>query len=81
MRKQPTLLQLRRTYNQVYQRSISSYDLARAANIPLALSFAVEVGGFAQIEIAQRVLQAFSHLIGITLSLADIQIHTEPVYC
>jgi hypothetical protein len=77
MGRKPTLLQLRREYNHGKKNPISSSDLAKAANVPLAHSYAVEIGGFAQRETAYKVLQAFSRLAGLQLQLSDIQVYIE----
>ena len=73
----PALLQLRREYNHGKKNPISSSDLAKAANVPLSHSYAVEISGFAQRETANKVLQAFSRLVGIHFNLSDIQVYTE----
>jgi hypothetical protein len=78
--KKPTLRQLSLAYNRGNKNPISSSDLAKAANVPLSHSYAVEVGGFTQREIAYKVLQAFSHLVGFHFNLSDIQVYTEQAY-
>jgi hypothetical protein len=77
MGKKPTLRQLRLAYNRGNKQPISSSDLAKAANVPLSYSYAVEVGGFAQREIASKVLLAFSRLVGFRFNLSDIQVYIE----
>jgi hypothetical protein len=78
MGKKPTLRQLRFAYNNFCNNNpISSFDLARAANVPLSYSYAVEVGGFAQREIASQVIQAFSRLVDFHFNLSDILVHIE----
>ena len=78
MGKKPTLRQLRLAYNNFCKNNpISSFDLANAANVPLSYSYAVEVGGFAQREIASKVLQAFSRLVDFHFNLSDIQVYIE----
>jgi len=65
--EKPTLLVLRR------KTRISSDDLARAAGVPLALSYAVEIGGFCHKETALKVLAAFNSLSHSNYALADIR--------
>jgi hypothetical protein len=78
MGKKPTLRQLRLAYNNFCKKNpVSSSDLAKAANVPLSYSYAVEVGGFAQREIASKVLQAFSCLVDFHFNLSDIQVYIE----
>ncbi|BCL82179.1 hypothetical protein ccbrp13_46440 [Ktedonobacteria bacterium brp13] len=80
MERKPTLLQLRREYNYDKKHPISSSDLARAANLPLSVTYAVEIGGFVQRATAIKVLQAFSRLVGSNLHLSDIKVYTERAY-
>jgi hypothetical protein len=65
--EKPTLLVLRRKAH------LSSEDLARAAEVPLALSYAVEIGGFCREETALKVLAAFNSLSHSDYSLTDIR--------
>jgi hypothetical protein len=67
--QKPTLLQLRR------QTSITSTLLAQAAGVTLGQAYAVEVGGFVSIEIANRVLQTFNRLTRMHYTLHDIAQH------
>ncbi len=65
--EKPTLLVLRR------QAHITSEVLATTAGVPLAHSYAVEIGGFCREETALKVLAAFNYLNHCSYSLADIQ--------
>ncbi|HTI13843.1 MAG TPA: helix-turn-helix transcriptional regulator [Dictyobacter sp.] len=65
----PTLLQLRR------QTHITSARLAQAAGVTPGQAYAVEVGGFVSVEIAQRVLQTFNRLTHMHYTLHDIALH------
>ena len=66
--KKPTLLRLRQ------QTSISTQELAREAGVSLREAYIVEIGGFANREIAEKVIMAFSQLSGTLYSLDDIRL-------
>ncbi len=67
--KKPTLLRLRQ------QAGISTQELARAAGVSLTEAYVVEIGGFADKTIAEKVIRAFSQLSGAQYTLDDIRLH------
>jgi predicted transcriptional regulator len=66
--KKPTLLRLRQ------QTSISTQQLAREAGVSLTEAYVVEIGGFTDRAIAERVIKAFSRLSGTAYMLDDIRL-------
>lgn len=69
MEHKPTLLQLRRQYD------LTSSQLATAANLPLYQTYTVEIGGFIQKEVAEKVVSAFSLLVKKSYTLSDIRVY------
>ena len=66
--KKPTLLSLRQ------QTTITTQDLALKAGVSLTEAYIVEIGGFADRTIAEKVLSAFSLLSGMQYTLNDIRL-------
>ena len=66
-----TLQAIRRTT------SITTEDLARQAQLPVADVVTVEVGGSPSREKAQRVVSAFHQLSGMGIRVEDIRIHCQ----
>ncbi len=66
--KKPTLLGLRQHTN------ITTQDLAQQAGVSLTEAYVVEIGGFANRAIAEKVLRAFSQLSGTLYTLDDIRL-------
>ncbi len=66
--KKPTLLRLRQ------QAGISTQELAQQAGVSLTQAYVVEIGGFADRAIAERVIRAFSQLSGTAYTLDDIRL-------
>ena len=56
---------------------ITTHDLARQANLPVADVMAVEVGGYTSQSKAQRVVRAFNRLSGMHIEVEDIRIHCQ----
>ncbi len=74
MEEKPTLLQLRRSYNNSTDTPITSQQLAQAARVPLADEFMMELGRPVSAEIANRVINTFSKLAGHRYTLANISV-------
>lgn len=72
--EKPTLMQLRRTFNAASGRMITSTQLAKAAIVPLADEFQMELGRPVSKEVAERVIHAFSVAAGHYYTLADITV-------
>ena len=68
MTKKPTLLRLRQ------RTTITTQDLAQQAGVSLTEAYIVEIGGFADRAIAEKVVVAFSHLSGTRYTLNDIRL-------
>ncbi len=66
--KKPTLLSLRQ------QTMITTQELALKAGVSLTEAYIVEIGGFADRTIAEKVLSAFSLLSGMSYTLNDIRL-------
>jgi hypothetical protein len=66
--KKPTLLSLRQ------QTKITTQELAQQARVSLTEAYVVEIGGFAEREVAERVLAAFSRLSGTAYTLDDVRL-------
>ncbi len=66
--KKPTLLSLRQ------QTTITTQDLALKAGVSLTEAYIVEIGGFADRTVAEKVLSAFSLLSGTQYTLNDIRL-------
>ena len=66
--KKPTLLRLRQ------QTGISTQELAQQAGVSLTEAYVVEIGGFANSEVAEKVIRAFSLLSGTAYTLDDIRL-------
>ncbi len=66
--KKPTLLSLRQ------QTKITTQELVRQAGASLTEAYVVEIGGFADRAIAEKVLRAFSQLSGTAYTLDDIRL-------
>ncbi len=69
MTKKPTLLRLRQ------RTTITTQDLAQKAGVSLTEAYIVEIGGFADRAIAEKVIAAFSHLSETRYTLNDIRLH------
>jgi predicted transcriptional regulator len=67
-KKKPTLLRLRQ------KTSITTQQLALEAGVSLAQAYVVEIGGFVDREIAEKVISAFSQLSGTHCTLNDIRL-------
>ncbi len=70
--KKPTLLSIRQ------QTQISTEQIAQEAHVSLAEVYVVEIGGFAQKDVAARVIAAFTRLSGMNYTLDDIRLHNVP---
>ena len=66
--KRPTLLSLRQ------RTKITTQELARQAGVTLTEAYVVEIGGFADRMIAEKVIRAFSQLSGTAYTLDDIRL-------
>ena len=66
-----TLLEIKRTTR------LTTQDISRQANLPIADVFIVETGGYTSTEKAQRVLTAFNRLSGMAITLDDIRLHNQ----
>lgn len=66
--KKPTLLSLRQ------QTTITTQELAQKAGVSLTQTYIVEIGGFADRTIAEKVIAAFSLLSGMRYTLNDIRL-------
>ena len=66
--KKPTLLSLRQ------HTKITTQEVAQQAGVSLTEAYVVEIGGFADGEIAERVVRAFSQLSGTPYTLDDIRL-------
>jgi len=66
--KKPTLLSLRQ------QTKITTQDVAQKAGVSLTEAYIVEIGGFADKVIAEKVIAAFSQLSGTAYTLNDIRL-------
>jgi hypothetical protein len=72
--EKPTLMQLRRSYNQNAQTPITSQHLAQVAQVSLSDEFLVELGRPVDAMVVNRVIGAFSTLTGQHYTLADIEV-------
>jgi len=68
-KKKPTLLRLRQ------KTSITTQQVALEAGVSLTEAYVVEIGGFVDREIAEKVITAFSRLSGTHYTLHDIRLH------
>ncbi len=66
--QKPTLLSLRQ------HTTITTQDVAQKAGVSLTEAYIVEIGGFADRKIAEKVLSAFSLLSGMQYTLNDIRL-------
>jgi predicted transcriptional regulator len=66
--KKPTLLSLRQ------HTQITTQELAQQAGVSLTEAYVVEIGGFADRAIAEKVLRAFSQLSGTPYTLDDVRL-------
>ena len=71
--KKPTLLSLRQ------HTKITTQDLAQQAGVSLTEAYVVEIGGFADRAIAEKVIRAFSQLSGTTYTLDDIRLQNVSI--
>ena len=67
-KKKPTLLKLRQ------KTSITTQQLALEAGVSLTETYVVEIGGFVDREIAEKVVTAFSRLSSTQYTLNDIRL-------
>ena len=67
--KKPTLLSLRQ------QTTITTEELALKADVSLTQAYIVEIGGFVDKVVAEKVIAAFSLLSGMRYTLNDIRLH------
>lgn len=72
--EKPTLLELRRSYDQLLGKQITSRQVAEKAGVPVADEFMMELGCPVSLEVASRVIKAFSILTGQQYSLRDITV-------
>lgn len=70
--KKPTLLSIKQ------RTGITTEQLAIEAGVTLGQAYTVEIGGFVDREIAERVLKAFTKLTGLQYNLDDIQLQNVP---
>ena len=66
--KKPTLLSIRQ------HTQITTQELAQQAGVSLTDAYVVEIGGFADRTIAEKVVRAFSQLSGTPYTLDDIRL-------
>lgn len=66
--KKPTLLSIK------HRTGITTEQLATEAGVTLGQAYTVEIGGFVDREVAERVLNAFTKLTGLHYTLDDIQL-------
>lgn len=66
--RKPTLLSLRQ------QTKITTQEVADKAGVSLTQAYVVEIGGFTDREIAEKVIRAFSYLSGMHYTLDDIRL-------
>ena len=66
--RKPTLLTLRQ------QTTMTTQELAREAGVSLRDAYIVEIGGFVDKEVAEKVLNAFSRLSGTSYTLDDVRL-------
>ena len=66
--RKPTLLSLR------LRTTITTQEVAEQADVSLTQAYVVEIGGFADREVAEKVVRAFSALSGMPYTLDDIRI-------
>jgi DNA-binding XRE family transcriptional regulator len=66
--KKPTLLSLRQ------KTAITTQELAQKAGVSLTEVYIVEIGGFSNRMIAEKVISAFSLLSGMRYTLNDIRL-------
>jgi hypothetical protein len=73
----PTLMQLRKAYNQDRADILTSRQLAEYAGVSLADEFQMEIGGWVSEETALKILHAFSIKTGQRYTLDQISIHIK----
>ena len=66
--RKPTLLSLR------LGTTITTQEVAERAGVSLTQAYVVEIGGFANREVAEKVVRAFSALSGTPYTLDDIRL-------
>ena len=66
--KKPTLLSLRQ------KTKITTQEVAEKAGVTLTQAYVVEIGGFADRAIAEKVIAAFSQLSGTRYTVDDIRL-------
>ena len=67
-KKKPTLLSLRQ------KTTITTQEVAQRAGVSLTQAYVVEIGGFTERAIAEKVIRAFSVLSGTHYTLDDIRL-------
>ncbi len=67
-KKKPTLLRLRQ------KTSITTQQLATEAGVSLTEAYVVEIGGFVDRKVAEKVVTAFSRLSGTCYTLNDVRL-------
>lgn len=70
--KKPTLLSIK------HRTGITTEQLAAEAGVTLGQAYTVEIGGFVDKELAERVMAAFTKLTGLHYTLDDIQLQNVP---
>ena len=70
--KKPTLLSIKQ------RTGVTTEQLAAEADVTLGQAYTVEIGGFVDKEIAERVLNAFTKLTGLRYTSDDIQLQNVP---
>ena len=66
--KKPTLLSIK------HGTGITTEQLAAEAGVTLGQAYTVEIGGFVDRDLAERVVSAFAKLTGLHYTLDDIQL-------
>ena len=72
--EKPTLLQLRRDYNQQTDTPITSKQLAEKAAVSTSDEFLVELGRPVNAAVANRVINAFNTITGKRYTFDDIEV-------
>jgi len=72
--RKPTLLSIK---HRAHLR-VNTEQLASEAGVTLGQAYTVEIGGFVDIDIAERVVAAFVRLTGTHYTLDDIQLQNVP---
>ncbi|HZR44369.1 MAG TPA: hypothetical protein VFB12_29925 [Ktedonobacteraceae bacterium] len=74
MEVKPTLMKLRRDYNEHTDTLITSQQLAEADGVPLADEFTMELGRPVSIQIANKILNPFNTLTGQHYTFTDVEV-------